>query len=76
MPLEKNQERYMINYETREDFKKAFSDLVQGKVSSIPCTACKEGRIHADPIIPLNEQAVFYCDKCNNKIIQCFNKIN
>lgn len=62
-------ERYLINYETREDFKKAFSDLVHGKVSSIPCTGCKEGLIHTDPKIPLKDQIVFYCDKCNNKII-------
>lgn len=69
MPKEKDRERYMINYETREDFKKAFSDLMQGKVSSIPCTACKEGRIHVDDEITLKDQVVFYCDKCNNKII-------
>ena len=56
-------------YSSRDEERKALNDLRSGKVDSIPCTECENGRISGNPQISNKIQCVFYCNKCKAKII-------
>ena len=56
-------------YNSYHDEKKAIMDLRLGKIKSIPCTECENGKILSNPNVPIKNQMVFYCDTCKAKII-------